>query len=55
MGAAIVTLLDADALSGDFVSMAAGMGPEVWAAVVQVYAATLEVQGGEAPTLGSSH
>eukprot|EP00891_Asterochloris_glomerata_P002101 jgi/Astpho2/2101/Aster-x1042 len=38
VGAAIETLLDADALSGDFVSMAAGMGPEV-------YAATLEVQG----------
>ena len=46
MGAAIETLLDADALSGDFVSMAAGMGPEVWAAVAQVYAATLEAQGG---------
>ena len=55
MGTAIATLLDADALSGDFVSMAAGMGPEVWAAVVQVYAATLEAQGRQAPTWATSH
>lgn len=42
---AMDTVIEADALNADFVAMAMGAGPEVWRAVVALYAAQLAACG----------
>jgi hypothetical protein len=42
---ALHTVVDADALNGDFVAMSAGAGAAVWKAIAKLYAAQLEACG----------
>lgn len=51
VGAALATVTQADALTADFVALAAGAGPRAWAAAARAYAHKLQMQGGR-PLVG---
>ena len=49
---ALATVAEADALTADFVSMAAAAGHQAWAGASRLYACKLEQRGAPSPKLG---